>query len=78
MPRTLKNISLTEFRKFLKYVGCKLIRTSGGHETWSRKDLNRPIVIQSHKKTIPQFVVRNNLNTLGISKEEFLEILDKL
>ena len=42
----LSNVSLNDYREFLIKVGCKKIRTEGGHEIWSRKDLLRPIVVQ--------------------------------
>lgn len=49
----ISNISLIKYRKFLLYSGCKLIRTTGGHEHWARKDLNRSLTIQAHKNTVP-------------------------
>jgi len=69
----LKNIPLKTFRKFLKDKGCKLIRTKGGHEIWTRKDLQRPIILQAHKDPIPEFILSNNLKLLGVSKDEFLK-----
>lgn len=44
----LSNISLQEYRTFLIKIGCKQIRSSGGHEVWAKKELTRPIVFQSH------------------------------
>lgn len=67
----LKNVDLKLFKKFLEYQGCKIIRTKGGHEIWSRKDLLRPIVLQTHIDPIPEFIVKNNLKLLGCSKEDF-------
>jgi predicted RNA binding protein YcfA (HicA-like mRNA interferase family) len=52
----ISNISTPLFRKFLKKAGCNKIRMSGGHEVWSRDDLDRPIVIQSSKKIVPEFI----------------------
>ena len=78
MKQHVKNISLNTFRKFLEIRGCKLIRTKGGHEIWSHRDCNRPIVIQSHIDPVPSFIILNNLRTLGITKEDFLKDLDKI
>jgi predicted RNA binding protein YcfA (HicA-like mRNA interferase family) len=78
MKRQVKNISLTAFRKFLELRGCKMIRTKGGHEVWSHRNCNRPIVIQSHIDPIPTFIVLNNLRTLGISKEDFLKDIENI
>ena len=41
----LSNISLKDFRKFLSNQGLNLIKDTkgrGGHEKWSRSDLDRP------------------------------------
>jgi len=49
MPsRGLSNISIARFREFLDNAGCKHIRTSGGHEVWTRKDLTRSVIFQTH------------------------------
>lgn len=71
----LKNISLKTFRSFLKDQGLKKIRTNGGHEVWSRIDLIRPIILQTHKDPIPEFIVQNNLANIGLSKKDFIEWL---
>jgi hypothetical protein len=76
MRRSLKNISLKDFRKFLKYKGLKVIRTTSGHEVWSGKDLLRPIILQTHIDPVPEFIIRNNLRTLGSNKNELLEFLN--
>lgn len=70
----LSNIPLGEFRDFLDKVGCKKISTEGGHEKWSRKDLTRPIILQTHIDPIPEFIVKNALRTLGLTKKDFFEI----
>lgn len=77
MGRALKNIPLKTFRKFLEESGCKQIRNSGGHEVWSHSNASRPITIQSHIDPIPTFIVVNNLKTLGKTRKDFLEWLEK-
>jgi len=72
------NISLKIFRKFLEMQGCKLIRQKGGHEIYSKPDLERPITIQSHIDPVPEFIIQNNLRILGIDKKTFLEIISDL
>jgi hypothetical protein len=75
MPPTLKNISLNDFRRFLEYKGLKPIRAVGGHEVWSGVSLLRPIILQSHIDPVPEFIIRNNLRTLGSDKKELLDFL---
>lgn len=74
----LKNIPLKVYRKFLLNVGCKLIRTSGGHEVYSRPDLNRPIILQSHIDPVPEFIIRNHLRQIQMDKTDCLNMLAKL
>jgi len=77
MSKSLKNIPLRLFRDYLAYKGLKKIREKGGHEMWSHKDLGRPIVLQSHVDPIPEFVIKNNLRTLGESGEDFYKFCCK-
>lgn len=69
----LRNVPLSLFRNFLKDKGLKIIRTNGGHEVWAGKHTSRPVVIQTHIDPIPEFIIKNNLKLLGVSKKEFLE-----
>jgi predicted RNA binding protein YcfA (HicA-like mRNA interferase family) len=71
----LRNISLKDMEKFVLYMGCKHIRTNGGHAVYSRKDLLRPITLQTHVDPVPEFIVKQTLRHLHVSKEEFFEIL---
>jgi len=77
MPQNLKNIPLKDFRRFLEHKGLNVIRTTGGHEVWSSKSLFRPIILQTHINPVPEFIVRNNLRTLGSDKKEFLNFLNR-
>ena len=76
MPQTLKNIPLKDFRRFLEHKGLNIIRTTGGHEVWSGTFLLRPIIVQTHIDPVPEFIIRNNLRTLGSDKKEFLNFLN--
>lgn len=77
MPNGLKNIPLRLFRDYLEYKGLKNIRNKGGHEVWSRKNLLRPIILQSHIDPIPEFIVKANLRTLGESAEDFYKFVER-
>jgi len=72
----LHNISLAEYRNALRKLGCNLVGTAGGHEKWTRKDLSRPIIFQTHIDPIPERIIASNNRTLGVSKKEFLEALN--
>lgn len=74
--RSLRNISISEFRKILSECGFEKARTKGGHESWTRAGIARPVVFQTHVDPIPEFIVKNGLRIMGLSKEEFLRMLD--
>ncbi len=74
----MKNISLQIYRKFLTQQGCKLIRTKGGHEHWSRKDLNRSLTLQSHITPVPEFIIKQHLRYLLLTRTDFEIIIKDL
>ncbi len=71
----LSNISLKDFRLFLQKAGCKSERIKGGHEKWSKQGLLRPIILQTHIDPVPEFIVKNILRNLGLTKADFFRIL---
>jgi hypothetical protein len=76
----LSNISLADFRKFLSNQGLKIIKDTkgrGGHEKWSRADLDRPVTIQTHIDPVPEFIVKQVLRHLGMTRIQFLEALKR-
>lgn len=50
----------------------------GGHEKWSRKDLLRPVTIQTHIDPVPEFIIANVLRNIGMSRDDFFDIMDKM
>lgn len=76
--KKLSNIPLKVFRKFLKSQGLNVIKSSkgrGGHEKWSRSDLDRPITIQTHIDPVPEFIVKQILRHLEMTRDEFFKNL---
>lgn len=69
----LRNVPLKLYRDFLKHQGCTCSRISGGYEHWTREDLLRPITIQTHVDPVPEFIIKNGLRRLGLSKKDFLD-----
>ncbi len=76
MSYSLKNVRLTDFKGFLLHHGLKHIRTSGGHEVWSGKNLSRPVILQTHIDPIPMFIIKNNLRTMGLNLSDLRKYLD--
>lgn len=72
----IRNVSLRDYRTFLEKIGCKLTRTKGGHHHFTRGDLLRPLTLQSHVDPVPEFIIKQHLRSLGMTKEEFLDKLN--
>jgi predicted RNA binding protein YcfA (HicA-like mRNA interferase family) len=70
-------ITWKKFEKVLLYVGCDFVREKGDHRIFWRSDLKRPIVLPRYTP-LPFFIIRNNLRLLGISWEEFENILQRV
>lgn len=73
----LTPIHWKRFEKFLLFIGCEFRREKGDHRIYWRKDPKRPVVIPRDIQ-LPAFIIRNNLRVLGISVEEYLEILEEI
>ncbi len=78
MSIRLSNISLADFRIYLRSVGCERIRTEGGHEVWFRKGSKRTIVLQSHISPVPERILKQSLVNLDVSRKEFEDAMFKL
>jgi len=76
MP-ALTPIKRKKFELFLRLIGCKLKRQKGDHLIYDRSGLKRPVVITSDAE-VPIFIIRNNLRTLGMSVDDYLNILRQL
>ncbi|OGZ07386.1 MAG: hypothetical protein A3C93_03030 [Candidatus Lloydbacteria bacterium RIFCSPHIGHO2_02_FULL_54_17] len=72
MPK-LGVIHWKKFERFLFAVGCQFSREEGDHRIYWKRGLKRPIVIP--RDSLPPFIVLNNLRTLGISRDKYLEII---
>lgn len=66
-----------KFERFLLFIGCHFDREKGDHRIYWRVDLKRPVVIPRDRE-LPVFVIRNNLRTLRIDPEKYLEILKRI
>lgn len=72
----IQSIHWKKFERFLLAVGCEFKREKGDHRIYWKKGIKRPVVIPRDSR-LPAFIVHNNLRVLGISREEFLEIVSR-
>ena len=76
--KKLSNITIKEFREILTRLRLEPVRTVGGHEIWRKQGLKRTIVFQTHVEPLPEFIVKNAIRDLGMTRQEFLDILESL
>ncbi|MFA4924188.1 MAG: hypothetical protein WC557_08365 [Ignavibacteriaceae bacterium] len=75
----IKPIPRKKFVKFLKSIGLKFIRSESSHDLYdypeSEKKLLRPVTVDTNYNDVVLLHIHTNLQTLGMSKKEFLEKL---
>jgi predicted RNA binding protein YcfA (HicA-like mRNA interferase family) len=62
-------------RVFLS-VGFRFARQEGSHRSYTKPGVARPIVIPTYDE-VPVSIIRNNLKTAGITREEYFVLLEK-
>jgi predicted RNA binding protein YcfA (HicA-like mRNA interferase family) len=70
-------INWKRFERFLLAVGCEFRSQEGSHRKYKKPRLLRPIIIPRDDE-LPRFIISNNLRTLGISQEQFADIIKDL
>ena len=76
LTHKLSNLTVLEFKRFLKQQGLRKIKTSkgrGGHGKWAKEAMQRPITIQTHIDPVPEFIVKQVLRTLNMSRKDFFQ-----
>ena len=74
--QNISNVKLSDYRRFLKSQRCTATSITGGHEKWVRKDLLRPITVQTHVDPVPAFIVKTTLRALKLTNEDLFAFLD--
>lgn len=74
----LKPIRWQKFEKVLLELGCEFKGQKGSHRVYTYPEIIRPIVVPAHTRPIPVYVIKNNLRLLGLSTQEYKEILKQI
>ena len=67
--RTLERVFLA--------AGFRFVRQQGSHRSYFKAGIARPIVIPTYDE-IPVSIIRSNLNTAGISRDEYFRLLEQV
>lgn len=76
MPKIIP-IPASKLSKVFEKAGFKCVRVEGDHFVYTKEGIPRPVVIPSWKE-VPVFIIKNNLRTAGISREEYFALLEKV
>lgn len=76
MPR-ITPIPSKRLRKVFEKVGFKCVRTEGDHFVYTKSGTSRPVVIPDWPE-VPVFIIKNNIRTAGISREEYFSLLEEV
>jgi predicted RNA binding protein YcfA (HicA-like mRNA interferase family) len=63
--------------KIFEMAGCVYARTKGDHVIYHYPGAIRPVVIPKYKE-VPTFVIKNNMRIIGMSREKYFELLQKV
>ena len=63
--------------KIFEAAGCVYVRTQGDHLVYHYPGAIRPVVIPKYKE-VPVFIIKNNMKAIGMSRETYLALMDKV
>lgn len=73
MPRIVP-IHWRDLERVFLRAGWSFIRQEGSHRAYSKEGHSRPVIIPAYHE-IPVSIIRNNLKTAGITREEYFRLL---
>ena len=76
MPRIVPTDWRTLTRIFEKF-GCKFERQKGDHLVYSHPDARRPVIMPKYDE-IPVTIIRINMRTVGMSREQYFKLLSEI
>lgn len=76
MPKIVP-IPANRLRKVFERAGFKCVRIEGDHFVYTKQGITRPVVIPDWKE-VPVFIIKNNLRTAGITREEYFSFLEEV
>lgn len=76
MPR-MTPVDWRTLEKLFLSVGFRFARQEGSHRSYTKSGVLRPIVIPTYDE-IPISIIRNNLRTAGISRDDYFRLLEKI
>ncbi len=57
--------------------GFRFVRQEGSHRSYTKPGIFRPVVIPTYEE-VPVAIIRKNLQTAGISRDEYFCLLESM
>jgi len=74
MPR-ITPVHWKKLEKVFLSAGFHFARQQGSHRAYTRPGISRPVIIPTYDE-VPVTVIRNNLKTAQISRDEYFRLLE--
>lgn len=75
MPK-LSSVSYKVLACIFEHDGFTCVRHEGDHMVFTKSGVLRPVVIPTYR-SIPIFIIKNNIRTAGMSRERYFELLER-
>jgi predicted RNA binding protein YcfA (HicA-like mRNA interferase family) len=75
MPR-LQPVDWRTLETVFVAAGFRFVRQKGSHRSYVKEGVARPVVIPAYRE-VPVFIIRNNLKTPSLSREEYFRLLEE-
>lgn len=74
MPKIVP-IPASRLRKVFEKAGFTHVRSEGDHFVYTKPGISRPVVIPDWP-AVPVFIIKNNLRTANMTREEYFALLN--
>ncbi len=74
---SIGRVDWKRFERFLFRIGCEFKGQTGSHRKCKKAGLLRPVIVPCDDD-LPDFIIQNNLRTLGVPKKVYLEMIKRL
>ena len=73
MPR-ITPVNWKALEKVFLAAGFRFVRQEGSHRSYIKPGIARPVVIPTYDE-VPVSIIRNNLKTAGITRNDYFRLL---
>jgi predicted RNA binding protein YcfA (HicA-like mRNA interferase family) len=71
-------INARQFHKLLTFLGFELVRTRGNHRVYQHADGRRTMIPYHGGKDLPRPLLAAILRQAGLSRQDYLSLIDQL